>query len=459
MLSEQIKILQSIESDYDVMSITHHDVPLWHVLRVYLYDAIDKKTTGISRRGEASFSTLKTLFRSLFYFNPFKIFIPYDIWLFDSPEDRKIFNNKAILKSTGAIPEHFKNTLVFETPFPKFHAKKKQITDQNVVSTAMLFGLSFILESYFRIISLRFSNEFVLTQIHKKYDIEFNYKSIFYRFWAQYRVMSFLLKLIKKPKLVVINTPYVQMGYVLAFKEKNIKVIEFQHGVINENHCAYNSTIVNVQYSVDEIYVFGNREKQLFENENRCYVNPKHVYPTGSYILEKIKHTSTPDIFAEQRKQYSVIVVVAGVEPHYKKEITEFLNQAAETNNNLYFAYIPRKEIQYAQKKLKAVNIGVFIGNIYEFIKAGDIHATIHSTTCLESNYFGKATIFINLYNQSKLYYETVFQSGGYFADTPEEFVSLILSHNQEKIEPNPIFFANNHEEKVKKLISRYLIV
>ena len=457
MLTEQTKTLQEIENNYDVLQITYRNISLWAVLRINLADVLNEKTIGVRERGEASFAVLKTLLKSLFYFNPFKIFKKYDIWLFDAAEQRKLFENKAILRNSGAVPEHFEKTLVIESPFPKFHANKKQIFDKNVVSTALFYFLTFVFESYFRLISLKFNGEPVLKQINSAYHLCFDYKSTFYRFWAQYRAMSFLLKITKKPKVAVLICPSTKMGFVLAFKQKNIKVVEIQHGVINKNHPAYNSYYANSQYFPDEIYVFGDTEKQIFEQENKCFINPKFVYPVGNYFLEKIKNTPIPNLFAEQRKQYEVIVVVAGQE-YVENQLFNFLNQAAKINNKLFFAYIPRIEKDYTQF-IKATNIGIFNGSIHEFITSGDIHATICSTACLEANYLGKTNVFINLDNYARLYYEPVFQStaGAYFAETPEEFVSLIVAHWQEKIVANPMFYADNHEEKIQKLIQRHL--
>jgi hypothetical protein len=150
-------------------------------------------------------------------------------------------------------------------------------------------------------------------------------------------------------------------------------------------------------------------------------------------------------------------VVISAQEP-VENQLISFLNQVAEMNRNLYFAYIPRREKDYTQC-FKSTNIGVFYGNIYEFIKAGDIHTTVYSTTCLEANYLEKINIFININNYSRFYYEDVFQSGSgaYFAETPAEFVSLILEHQKEKAPVDTRFYAENHEEKIQKLIQRYL--
>ena len=84
MLTELTKILQTIENKHDVVQIKYRDISLWAVMRIYLADAINEKTTGISRRGEASVSVFKTLFKSLFYFNPLKIFKKYDIMCVDN---------------------------------------------------------------------------------------------------------------------------------------------------------------------------------------------------------------------------------------------------------------------------------------------------------------------------------------------------------------------------------------
>jgi hypothetical protein len=269
--------------------------------------------------------------------------------------------------------------------------------------------------------------------------------------------MSLILKITKKPKLVAMVCPSTKMGFVLAFKQKNIKVIEIQHGVINKNHQAYNSIYENPQYCPNEIYVYGNIEKQVFEQELKAFINPKYVYPIGNYFLEKIKNTPILNLFAEQRKQYEIIVVIAGQE-YVENQLFKFLNQAAEMNKNIFFAYIPRIEKDYSQL-IKASNMGVFNGNIYECIKAGDVHATICSTTCLEANYLRKVNIFINIDNYARFYYETVFQpnSGAYFSETPSEFVSLIVAHHTEKQIAHPMFYANNHEEKIKNLIQKHL--
>ena len=457
MLTELTKTLHEIEKKFDSSQLMYRDISLWAVFRIYLADVLNEKYIGVTERGEPSRTALFRLIRSFFYFNPFKIFKKYDIWLFDAAEQRKIFENKALLRNSGAIPEHFEKSLVIESPFPKFHTNKKQIPDKNVISAALFYFITFIFECFFRFISLKFKGEAVLKQINKAYNINFTYKNTFYRFWGQYYTMLLLLKITKNPKLVTMICPSTKMGYVLAFKQKKIKVIEIQHGVINKNHQTYNSLIKNPQYSPDEIIVYGSAEKTVFERENRAFINPNCVYPMGNYFLEKIKSSSTPDLFAKQRKEYDVIMAVAGQEDLEKRIIT-FLNRAAKINRKIFYAYIPRIE-KDCTSFFTSTNTGTFIGNIYECIKMCDVHTTVSSTTCLEANYFGKVNIFINFDNYSKLYYEEVFlnNSGAYFADTPEEFVALIMKHRNEKVVANPNFYSVNHEEKVKKLIQKHV--
>lgn len=456
-MKEQSDQILQIENNYPVSQIQYHGIYLWGHIRIYLFDKLLSVNNGFVRRGKVGASSMKVILKGLFYYNPFRLFKKWDIWLFVAADRRKVVNEIAVHRVSGVIPEICKKTLLIEKPFPQFHFPNNQVIEKNIVSESILFIFTYIYEIALKIIKPKIENEEIIACIINDYNIKFEYKNVIYRFLSQYMMMKLLLKIIKKPKVVFIEVPYTSMGYILAFKRSGIKVIEMQHGVLNENHFAYNSILKNNQYLPDSILVYGNREYECFDKSIKCYVPKSHVEMVGSYILEKMHEQLSLGVFDSEHKIFQTIVVITAQELIETKLIA-FVNEAAMLDKTVLYAYVPRIEKDYSDK-LIGDNIKIVTGNVYNIIKECDIHSTVFSTTCIEAQYLKKINIFIDVDDLGSNYYGDILtaKDGAYYASSPIEFINLLQLHRNDVIKFETVFFANGHKSKMEKIINNYI--
>lgn len=446
---EAVDILHDIESKYDVMSIKYKDISLWNFLRLRLLDCI-----SVKKEIKISTSIVKIVFKSLFYSSPFQFCKKYDLWNFTAAERRKKVGNKQIHRISGAICQIPLKTLMIEKPSQVFgHYQKAEIEESNILSESWMLLFTQFFE---RLPLVRLSdivNHEVIDQILADYKLDFDYMNYVKMLDAQRRSMNLILTFSKKPKAILFECPYGTMGYLWAFHDHNIKVIELQHGVINSNHCAYNAKEYEPNLTPDAICVFGVEEYDFFTKKASKYA--KDVYLTGLYMLEVANELFKEDIFEEERKQYERIVVVSG-QAGYEEQLSKYINKVAGILNKALFVYIPRHNdtvLNFERNNIRLVT-GV---NIYQYLKWADIHITISSTTCLEAHYFHTPTIFYDYQKMASTYYSKILTAENAVVYLSSE-VGFYEAYNH-LLNGSFTFreiFAHNHKEKLYNIIYQY---
>src|SRR5690606_27019292 len=121
----------------------------------------------------------------------------------------------------------------------------------------------------------KLENEHIIKDIQQEYGYEINYNRFLLIHEGQYRLIKLLLKYFKKPKAVFFVYSASSMGYIKAFKEFNVPVVEIQHGVINKEHNAYNvNNDFGKELFPDYLLTYGNRELKVFNNPENYFINP-----------------------------------------------------------------------------------------------------------------------------------------------------------------------------------------
>lgn len=447
---EAVALIKSIEGKYDVMSIRYKGVSVWPHLRLYLLD-------GISRHSEikASGSIMKVVIKSLFSFNPFQMFKRHKIWLFTACERRKRIGDKMIHRVSGGITAS-EDCLMIEKPgLEKNHYRRNEIEEKSIVSESWLLVLSHILEVLLKFRTPIIENEQVLKQILSDHQLTFDYRHYINALNAKRLSLLWTMKLTPKPQLAIMECPYTAMGYMWAFHQKGVKVLEMQHGVAGRNHNAYNGKAYDSVLNPDGLCVYGVEEYSYFTDEEPQYA-PK-VYMTGLYMLEKADAYFECDVFIAYRSKYDKVIVCSG-QPGLEEQLASFVNAIAANNKNLLFVYIPRNnntELRFTESNIEFVrNV-----NIYQYLKWTDFHITISSTTCLEAQYFHKPTIFYNYNNISSSYYGSILQeeNGAAYISMPDDF-SNALKHVQLETFKFIEVFAHNHLYNIKTAINDLII-
>lgn len=447
---EGVKLIKEIETDFDVMSIKYKGISVWPFLRFYIKDSITTQSEN-----KPSASVVGLVIRCLFSYNPFGVFKRHDVWNFSACERRKKIGDKMVHRISGAFASNKVNSLMIEKPLNGVgHYSRKKIEEREIVSEAWLLMTFHLIVFLSKFKTLKIENEQLLRQILSEKDIKFNYSRYVRVLNAQRMAMRILLKIVPNPKIVTMECPYNTMGYMWAFHQAGIKVIELQHGSLNGNHIAYNAKEYEPRMNPDCICVFGEEEYKYF-----TAVEPQfspEVKMTGLYMLERANQFFSKDVFSEDRMVYRAIIVVAG-QPVYEEILSRFIDSLAEEHRDLLFVYIPRhhrEDIHFNSDNIRLVN-GV---NIYEYLKWADLHITVSSSTGLEAQYFRTPTIFYNYNNISARYFRGILEekNGVSFVDTPQGFTEAIHEMYGRSFSYREIF-AHDHVKRIMDVVNENL--
>lgn len=452
------ELVKEIESKYNVTSIKHKSLNLWLELRNRIYGKISLgEESGLTITKQ----TYKTVLNSVFYgfFNWFK---SYDAWFFSSQINRLNIKGVYYDRIFDYPATQFKKPLFIELTTSK-HYKRNKVFSKYIVSRSLLILMEKI---YALFVSVDRSNLEEYNRISSDYNIDVNPSYGIKKMVSQHAVMKFLLKF-TKPKYVFVAPMYTCYGYIKAFKKYNIKVIEIQHGVINNEHFGYNLNVdFDNSYFADYLLTFGEQEKFVFKGDNRV-LNSKQVIPIGNFYLDHIKENYTPNKTIEDLKHvYKYTFTVSLQELEVPLKIIPELIKVANNNSDLLFILKPRKKdkLYYESNYNLPKNIVVIEDiNVYQLILDSDFHITVYSTCALEAPALGKMNILFNIENKSNIIFGSTLKDNGtsIFVNNSNEFEEVIskLKKTDESIvmNNNKSIIYSNYKERVKKVFDEIL--
>ncbi len=380
--------IEEIETKYHFNDITFNNVQLWPYLRVYLsYSIFGKEKTNANKK------VIGNAVKNLFYgfSNYFK---KVDYIIFSNTEQRKLINNK-YYDRFDFLPDNYKKNLFFELTTNSFY-KRNQIPTKNIVSKIPLYFLSKVIERFVSLNSIK--NKEIIDTIIKDNNFELDVDSLLRNYISHYKVAKLLIK-IYKPKALVLITSYTNYPYIHAFKEKGVKVIEFQHGLINENHLAYNfKSNSDRKMFPDYLFTFGEFEKEIF-NKNNNFIQKDNVLPIGHFYIDLLKKNFIKNIdLSNKLSKYKCSVAVT-LQPTYEKKLIDFIESIAAIYSDIAFVIVPREKSELTFQNNNVITYSVL--NCYEIILNCDIHSTIYSSCAVEAIGLNKPNILINIDNKS----------------------------------------------------------
>lgn len=447
---EGVRLIKEVEEKYDVMSVKFKGISVWPMLRTYMFMA----DTDNQKPFTASRSTILAVLKGVFFYSWAPLFKRHKIWVATSSRDRKIVRGKYINRTLGAICRIDDNALIWEssTPFVP-NVPKKSIEEINIVSGNISLLIKYVLKYLLFLWKPKIECEDVLKQICEDYNYEFDYRSYIRRLYAEKKTTDMLLAVLPKPEKEVLICSYGQFGNVWSLKNHGIKVIELQHGVLNAHHYGYNPKCFSKELYPDVMCVMGEVEYLYFTEENTNFC--KHIEKVGLYMLDYAKEVFTEDLFAEYRSHYKAIMVVAG-QKLIEDKIQHFFEELAQRKPEYLFVYIPREP--NTENIMKEPNILFCPGvNIYEYLKWCDLHCTVSSTTCLESQFFSKGTLFWDRDNIATEYYGNVLkpENGVAYVKTVEEANDALESLLNGGFKYRDMFYQGN-VERLKEVLEKY---
>lgn len=264
---------------------------------------------------------------------------------------------------------------------------------------------------------------------------------------------SYILKVFRRldPRLIVVRTAaYGELNGILikVAKENGIKTAEFQHGVISENHMAYN---------------YG---ESIFQSKEYKKYLPEYILTYGDYWKNNItipskKITIGNPHFYESIKKYknikeqknSILIMSQGTITHKFVNIAKYLSEKLQ-NYRIVFKLHPGEvpfESRY-NELYKYTNIDLAkSGDIYHYIAQCENIIACYSTTIFESLGFKKNLFILD----NELSKKNIPKDIGLRFKEKTELIDLILNNKAPEMNYNLEYYFNSKwEENYKKFLS-----
>jgi hypothetical protein len=457
-----VEHIRLIEEKYEVESIKAKGQSVWPLIRFYIFVNHQSQVVPITPKNLEVLKIKKLITQFFYGFGAY--FRRYDYICFSDSAERKLINGKWVDKTVDFILESIPNTLLIELPLPS-HYPKSEVQTRFIASKLPLYVLSWICAFLF-LRKIKIENENILKEILVELNIRFDYRSVLKKQVAQYKVGS-LVSWIYKPKGAIIQSSYTNSGYVKAFKNAGITVVEVQHGLITESHEAYNVfKRLDASYFPDYFLSYGLRERDLFARRNYL-TSEERVIPIGHYYLDHVAESvkGISEVIPEV-SDFSFGISITGQNlPVIEERFIDFMAEVAKRSPEICFFYIPRSDrsaIFRANELPK--NMVITLGrDTYEVIRLTRFHTTIFSTCAIEALVLGTPNILVNINNLARLHFDEILENlpATVFVESVEEYIRAIRNHvsipKEKVINSSSYLITSGYKKNVEKFIEWFL--
>lgn len=458
-------ILKEIEKKYPVDKIYLNGEQIWPFLRseyFHTYMEYHSENPDIEIIRKKPFFQKLKLVKNIFY-GWKKWFKKYDYIAISTSGKSiiKIINGKYYNRLIDPIIDELNNNdfLCIQRPDRKLYNINKTHT-KNIVSFYPIYFISYLFE-ILPIGKYNLNGSEILNAIKKDYNINIDDDKLIKFYLAEYRTCRFIFQYIK-PKAIFIGC-HSSLGLMKAAKELGIKTIEIQHGIIGKEQPIYNPGVeMSKNLFPDYLFAYGKQDVMNFTNS--YFIDQKNVIPIGSYYIDYLKESFSPEIkFQNIINKYSISVGIT-LQNTVEKQTIDFVKQAAILDSSILFILIPRQPVRRDYSKLDLPDNVLVITDkeFYELMMYVDYHSTVYSTCALEAPSFGVQNIMININNLSRKYFESsLIDRITKYADTPEEYLNLIRS--MDKLDKETVYYLNegiimpNYRNNLKDALSQVL--
>lgn len=444
-----------LKSEYDykefdkffgVENCTYEGIDVSYLVRNHFVSAIRAKHNIGNKPIVLNFDLCKRLLFSALT-TVHRLFKKSSIWVFSNAERRKDYDGVYVDRVASIVGEINPSVLYIENPVLTEH--KKPVRDR-VASDAIFYLLSFLIGAIlYRPSRLKIQQNH--NELIERYGISPNVHAIIRRFWGQYKVMSFFLKWLYAPKIVYVVFPNGYSGYIRAFKEFRVPVVELQHGIIYKTHPSYNYSSDKRPDDLlpDYVFTYGSQDKECLEYLR--YVKSENIYVVGSYGLWYCKNKLQLDnpYLSLINNLYAETILLSAT----NDDIQLLYNcglELAERMPNLGVLLLPRTENRELQSKSNLIVLDVDKVNVFELYKSVDYHLTQNSTCALEALYMGIPSFILESERATVFSRNYQFLKSLNYINRAEALENLLLTKSYQKPIPEDVaqVFADNVPEQ-----------
>jgi hypothetical protein len=279
-------------------------------------------------------------------------------------------------------------------------------------------------------------------------------------FYWRKRIYRCLLNHLQ-PQFLLLQTAYTNHALVAAAKELNIKVIEFQHGIINRHHPGYSWTGSAANYKnqmpiPDFIYVYGDYWREEL-SVNGFWKEELRV--VGSLRLDQYRTHDANGIINANKTTFTSIKIVVTTQSvdidlliSFLVEFLKHSTKPVEIDIKLHPRESNRQPYETAFKGNPNVRIvsAHESPSTFELITKADYHVSIYSTCHYEALGLGKPTIILPFTNH-ELMLPLCERAPSYalLARTPEEMDWIIAQERNVPPEIASYYFRDGALENM----------
>lgn len=400
-----------IEKELDLFSKTIDGIFFWKLIRFKLYFKIlssfelvkDRQNQRNSRK-EQFFRTLNVVKNSLLY-SVFKDKKQTDVLFFENPRKIRQNDGKYIDPfSYYYIKEYSKCKNDFEIIDLGHYGVHFDKADKN-----RKFAESFYFDFIYKVKNKIFKQDFTQSErniinevekvIYEKFQIKVNIESLVKQkildFKYQDEKFDKLFK-IKKPKEIYLVCSYGKEGIIHAAQSNDIKVVEFQHGVMGKYQLGYSFPYnIKIPYFPNKLLMFGE-----FWNDNTDL--PKNQIEIEYIGFEYL--TSKLDGYKDSKKEKQVLIIS---QPGNVDDLIPTSIILAKNNPEYNFVYrLHPKEVKNwlniypklvdAIEKLENFQVDTCKSDLYKQVSKSEFVVGINSAAIFESVVLGSKLILVN---------------------------------------------------------------
>ncbi|GKU26922.1 hypothetical protein CFB3_36800 [Clostridium folliculivorans] len=453
--------LKEVELNYKVEDIATNELRVWQILRWHYANSYENMV--INGGGSSTNSNvvdskytraLSKVSNSIWNIHKYFSNYPYIIFT-DRLEERTIDSKVSDKIAHGFIKEFGSESLICLNCIDSKHKNNSEYYHKNYISTSL-----FDIKKVTKKVDVKIDQCSILDEIERSYGVRVDYISIINNFFKYVEVFDDFLKT-KQCKAVFVNCYYNLMHQALIFSahKNNIKVVEFQHGIINSNHYAYNIfKPIGKDVFSDYIFVFGDYVKDIISNN---YIESNNIYSIGNYYIEDVIRDSKENdkvirYFSKIRNEYRKIVVVTS-QITIEEKLIDFIKTAAASDNEILYMFIPRyfnkdfSKYNFPQNVIIEENI-----DFYHSVGYCDLHLTVYSTCAIEALSFGTPNILINIDNLSEDNLRDLLTESEYtrYVNEPYELVKAIndtaIVNKDDVIKVSQRFYKQENIKNIK---------
>jgi hypothetical protein len=274
-------------------------------------------------------------------------------------------------------------------------------------------------------------------------------------FWSK-KFYAWLLRRIQ-PEYLFLITAYSSHNVVAAAKEQGIKVIEFQHGLINRYHPGYSWSAWAAAYKgqmpiPDRLFLYGEYWKQELMANGFW---DKELRVVGSSRIDQYRQSK-----AKQSEHCLIVFTAQNVDT---QRLIAFLSHFLEVSRNqldfrLYIKLHPGEQNKdiYETAFGHHDNVQVLLGreqpSTFHLLSQANFHVSISSTCHYEALALGVPTIILPLAGFESVIH--LYQEGhAFLAQTPQELLDIIMQNRSYRAFPGigNYYFKPGALENVKK--------